>query len=158
MDLTLAVNLKNLALTQYVNYNFNSYSEINGVKIGFNESGVFELDKVGDDDGVDIAAFAELVRSDWGSPSLKRLRKIYVGYEAEGRLKLTFKTDEGREEVYNLEPTLSLEKQGSSSTEGRRSQKGRYWEVKVENTKGCDFSLDAIDITPVVLTNKPKGS
>jgi len=158
MDLVIATNLKNLASTQYTNYNFNSFSEINGVKIGLNETGVFELDKVSDDDGTDIAAFAELARSDWGSPSMKRIRKAYIGYEAEDRLKLTFKADEGREEVYYLEPTLSLEKQGSSVMNGRRTQKGRYWEVKIENTKGCDFSLDAIDITPIVLTNKPGGS
>lgn len=158
MDLTIATNLKNLALTQYTNYNFNSFSEINGVKIGLNETGVFELDKVSNDNGVEIVAFAELVRSDWGSPSLKRIRKIYAGYEAEGGIKLTFKTDEGKDEVYSLKPTLSLGKQGSGVANGRRTQKGRYWEIKIENVKGCDFSLDAIDITPMVLTNKPKGS
>jgi hypothetical protein len=150
--LTLAVNLKNLATSQYVNYDFNSFATISGVAIGFSQDGIFELDNTKTDAGTAIDAFAELVNSDWGIPNLKRCRRIHVGYEAEGGINLILTTDEGYEESYSLKPVLAEEQQGGSVICARRSQKGRYWKVKVENIKGGDFSLDSITVDPTILS------
>lgn len=156
--LTLAVNLKNLAISQYTNYNFNSFAKIGDTHIGFNEDGIYELDNAQDDDGTAIDAFAELVRSDWGVSNQKRVRTIYIGYEANGVLQLILSTDEATAETYTLTPTLSANKQGSGELHGRRSQKGRHWDIKIANTLGCDFSLDSIHILPTILNSKPRGS
>ena len=156
--LTLATNLKNLAISQYTNYNFNSFCEINGVPIGLSEDGIYELDNAQDDDETNIDAFVELVRSDWGISNQKRIRKFHLGYESNGTLQFKVKTDEGTAETYSLSPALSASKQGSSEVYGRRGQKGRYWEVEVTNTSGCDFSVDSINVTPTILTSKPRGS
>jgi len=156
--LILATNLKNLAITQYTNYNFNSFAKIGDTHVGFSEDGIYELDNASDDDGTDIDAFAELVRSDWGIPNGKRVRKMYVGYEADGKLQFTLTSDEGVVEVYTLQPTITDLKQDGGVINGRRRQRGRYWEEKISNTLGCDFSLDAIDVIPVVLANNLRGS
>jgi len=156
--LTLATNLKNLAITQHTNYNFNSFCEINGTPVGLSEDGIYELDNARNDDGSNIDAFVELVRSDCGISNQKRIRKFHLGYESNGTIQFKVKTDEGSAETYNLSPTLSSNKQGSGEENGRRRQKGRYWEVKVANTSGCDFSVDSIHVTPTILTSKPRGS
>ncbi len=150
--LTLAVNLKNLAISQYTNYNFNSFAKIGDTYLGFNEDGIFELDNLKTDDGTAIAAFAEFPNSDWGVPNLKRVRKMRVGYEAEGSIKLVLITDKSNEESYSLKPVLEEEQQGGSTLQGRRSQKGRYWKVRVENVKGVDFSLDSLSVEITTLS------
>jgi len=150
--LTLAVNLKNIAISQYVNYNFNSFVKINNTAIGFNQDGIFELDNLNSDNGTIIAAFAELVNSDWGIANLKRVRRMQIGYEAEGAITLILTTDEGYEERYSLKPVLVSEQQGGSIMYGRRSQKGRYWKVRVENNKGVDFSIDSLTAVSTILS------
>jgi len=156
--LTLAVNLKNLAISQYTNYNFNSFAKIGDTHIGFNEDGVYELDNAQDDDGTDIDAFGELIRSDWGISNQKRIRKVYVGCESDGTIQLITSTDENTAETYDLTPALSSSEQGSGKLNGKRSQKGRYWKPKVANTLGCDFSVDSIHVVPTILGSKPMGS
>jgi len=156
--LTLAVNLKNLAISQYVNYNFNSFAKIGNIHIGFSEDGIYELDEAGNDDGSSIDAFGEFPRSDWGIPNQKRIRKFHVGYESTGSIQFEVKTDEGNTETYRLTPALSSSRQGSGEVSGRRSQKGRYWEIKIANTSGCDFSIDSIHVDPTILNSKPRGS
>jgi len=149
--LTLAMNLKNLAISQYINYNFNSFAEINGTFIGFNEDGIFDLDNTQDDDNTNIDAFAELVTSDWGIPNLKRIRKIRAGYEAAGDIRLILTADEGTEQSFTLAPTTTGNIQTDGSMTGRRIQVGRHWKIKIENTLGCDFSLDTLTAKPVIL-------
>lgn len=158
MNLTLAVNLKNLAISQYTNYNFNSFAKIGDTAIAFSEDGIFELDNVSNDDSDNIDAFAEFPRSDWGIPNQKRIRGINVGHESSGIVQLTITADEGTSEAYHFEPTLTSNKQGSSELVGRRKQKGRYWDFKISNTSGCDFSIDTVDVTPIILNDKPMGS
>ena len=156
--LTLAVNLKNLAISQYVNYNFSSFLKINGVAVGMSQDGIFELDNLTTDDAVEIDAFVELVRSDWGIANLKRIKKFYMGYEATGEIDLSLTTDEGAEELYTFKPTMIEGNQGSGFINGRRRQSGRYWQLKISNTLGCDFSIDSITVSPTVLIRKPGGN
>jgi len=156
--LTLAMNMKNIALSQYTNYNFNSFAEIGGRYFGFNSDGIYELDEADDDNDTNIDAFAEFTRSDYGLSNQKKMRRIIVGYEASGSIQLVTAADEGSSETYSLSPTLAGNKQGSGVLWGKRTQKGRYWDMKVQNVDGCDFSLDFIEADFIIGSKKPQGS
>ena len=152
--LNLSMCLSNFAVSQYCRYNFNSLCG----KLAAGEDGIFTLDDAENDAGVTIDSVVELPLTDFGISHQKRLRSIYVGYETEGSLKLTVTNDEGNEREY----TLSALKIGNLQHGGKvsvdRDEKGRYWKLKIENIGGCDFSLDMIEVIPVILGRKPSGS
>lgn len=157
-SLVVAMQLNQLALTQYSNYNFNSGCEFQGEYLAANSDGIFKLDDGDLDNTTEIDAFAELVMTDLGVVNQKRLRFVYVGYEADGGMRLLIKNDEGNERTYDLVPLGASDAQGSGRLSVGRDGKGRYWSFRIENTNGCDFSLDHIEVVPIVLVRKPEGA
>lgn len=150
----LNVNLSNTAITQFCNYNFNSFCKIGDKHYGANDSGIFELDGT-DDAGTDIDAFFELILSDFGISNIKRIRSVFVGGEANGKLTLTLKDDENNSRTYNLVLTSSS-KQSSSKVDVGRDGQGRYWQVRVDNTNGVYFAIDSIELLAIILGRNPR--
>lgn len=155
-NVTICYNLKINGLTQYTNFDFNSMCRFNGQTLAASDGGLFVIDSGDDDDGTDIDAYFELPRSDFGSAYQKRIRSGYAGYESSGTLNIKLATDEGTAVTLPLSPTRSGQHGGRFP--GRRDTKGRYHTIRVENVDGCDFSIDRIDIIPVILNRKPSGS
>ena len=154
MQLTLCINLANMAVTQYCNYSFNSFCEINGKNYGATDDGIFEL--VGDtDNGEDIDAWFELPMSDFGISNVKRLRRIYLGYEATGDLTVKVKDNEDNERTYPLD-NITTDKQIGGRITVERDQLGRYWGLRIDNVRGAYFAIDSIEVVPVVLGRKPR--
>ena len=150
----LNVNLSNTAVTQLCNYNFNSFCKIGDKYFGANDSGIFELDGT-DDNGTDIDAFFELIVSDFGISSIKRLRSVFLGGEADGKLTLTLKDNENNSRTYDLRLT-SDSKQSSSIVDVGRDGQGRYWQVRIDNTNGVYFAIDFIELLAIILGRKPR--
>ena len=144
-SLGLSMCLNNLAISQYCRYDFDSLCG----KLAAGKDGIFTLDDAEDDAGVTIDSIVELPLTDLGISYQKRLRSIYVGYETEGSLKITVSDDEGNERDYMLAAT-SDNQHGGKVCIGRDG-KGRYWQLRIENVNGCDFSLDMIEIIPIIL-------
>lgn len=154
MQLTLCINLSNMAVTQYCDYNFNSFCKIGDKHYGATDDGIFEL--VGDDDaGEDIDAWFELPMSDFGISNVKKLRRIYVGYEATGDLIIKVKDNEDNERPYPLD-NIALDKQVGGEITIERDQLGRYWGERIENVRGAYFAIDSIEVVPVILGRKPR--
>ena len=154
----LAMNTVTGAVTQYKGYNFNSMIKLGDTLLGSNENGVFSLEDADTDDDVQIEAFFELILSDFGMSNQKRFRVAYVGYEADGDVILKVTCDEGTTYSYTLSPTAAQQLQKSGKVTISREQKGRYFTFRVENVVGSDFSIDSIDVMPVILEKKPQGS
>ena len=144
-SLGLSMCLNNLAVSQYCRYNFVSLCG----KLAAGKDGIFTLDDAEDDAGVTIDSVVELPLTDLGASYQKRLRSIYVGYEAEGSLLLKVSNDDGNEREYTLATTSNNQHGGKVSI--GRDGKGRYWQLRIENVNGCDFSLDMIEIIPIIL-------
>jgi len=140
-----------MAVSQYCDYDFNSLCG----KLAAGPEGIFTLDDADTDNDVAIDSIVELPLTDFGISNQKRLRSVYFGYEAEGSLKLTVTNDEGNEREYTLEATTNTQHGGKVSI--NRNGKGRYWQLKIENVEGCDFSIDSIEVIPVILGRKPSG-
>ena len=143
-----------MAVTQYCNYDFNSFCQIGDKHYGASDDGIFEL--VGDDDaGENIEAWFELPMSDFGISNVKRLRRIYLGYEATGTLKIKVKDNEENERAYRLENIAQNKQIGGRATIDR-DQLGRYWAERIENVNGAYFAIDSIEVVPVVLPRRPR--
>ena len=149
--LGLCLNLKLNAISQYANYDFNSFCMFNGKPLAASADGIFELDSAQTDHGALIDAFVELVSTDFGTSNPKRIRSALIGYETSGYLVCKVKTDDNIEVVYEMQPDKTAQKKYAEKLPMSRHQRGVTWMFRVENRDGCDFSLDAIDLVLVLL-------
>jgi len=151
--LGICMELSLLAPTQYSNYNFDAMCKFGDVYLGCNELGVFSLD--GDtDSNIHIDAFFELSLTDFGVPNQKRIRKVYLGYEASGSLVLEVKDDDNNVRRFTITAALDNQRQHGVRVPVGRDGKGRYWAFRLENVEGCDFSVDSMDALITVLSRK----
>lgn len=151
--LGLCMELSLLAPTQYVNYNFDSMCKFGDVYIGCDEYGIFELTGK-KDNNIDIDALVRWPTTDFGIPNQKRIRKGYLGCETSGSLVLITKDEEDNERRFILEASLLRQTQRGVKVPIGRDGKGRYWCFELENISGCDFSIDSLDVSVVVLPKK----
>ena len=150
----IGVNIKNVAVTQYTEYGFNSMAVFSGVPLAANSSGIYRLDNGDTFNGVDVEAYFLLPYTDFGTSFLKKIRRVALGYESNGDLKLTLYYDE----AVSAEASMVLSGFGMRKHEGvvyfRRDMLGTYLTLKVENLQGCDFSVDSIEAIVVPVNRK----
>jgi hypothetical protein len=147
---TLNINLKNRATTQYLNYSFNSMVRFGDKVLGANSYGLFNL--IGDTDNtVLISAYFSPVMTDFGISNPKRMRYIYLGYEASGNLQVDIQADELTARSYTV--VSSKTGQQRKRVVCGRDGKGRYWTFTFKNVSGCDFSIDSVQVMPIVLNH-----
>lgn len=154
-NLTLKMNTRNQAVTQYVNYDFNSFCEFNGKILAASPDGLYEIESGNKDDGANIDAFFELPNTDFGMANNKRIRTIYAGYTADNDLSFTVVDDEDKETTYTLPLNKSGKQNVSKLNAGRFYNKGCYYQIKISNTAGCYFDFDFIKMIMIILTKKP---
>lgn len=152
---TLAMNLPNFAVTQYCDYDFNSFAKIGNNDIGAADNGLFILGGH-KDAGADIDAFFELVTSDFGAANAKRIRSIHVGFQAKDNLLLTLKDHEDNNTRDYVLSYTHYDQQGSGKVAVGRDGISRYWSLKVANTNGTYFAVDSIELIMVILGKKPR--
>jgi len=125
--------------------------------IGANEDGIFILDKADKDGDEDIDARFRSALTDFSALNFKRIRRVYLGYEADGDLEARIGADEKEDQVIEV-PTRdeSLKEHGRVFPVGR-DVKGRYFDIEIRNLNGADFSVDEITLVPIVLSPKPRN-
>lgn len=154
--LGLITNLANIAITQYQSFNFNSMCKFGDVYLGANGDGIHTLGG-GTDNGTNISAFFELALSDWGISEFKYIRRIFVGYETNGNLLLTIKSDEDDVWTATLEyHRFGYDRQTGNKIDGRRDKEGRYWNIRIDNVDGCEFAIDMIEVLAILLNKRLK--
>jgi len=135
------------ATTQYIDYEFNSMVKFGDVYLGASTDGIYELD--GDtDDGDAIGAYFEPVVTDFGINNPKKVRFIFLGYEAEGDLIVTL-GDNRSQKSFTVDSVVTGQQWRRIT--GSRSIRGRYLTFQVSNVDGCDFGIDSIDVALVVM-------
>ena len=155
MALVLDMNLSNQAVTQYSNFDFDAVcvDDQNNVLAG-NGNGLFYLERE-DSDEAQIDAFFLLPLTDFGNENQKRIRSFLIGGETDGELLVSIATDEDLERFFDVVFDKDSLAQSGAKGFGVRSQKGRYWQFKIQNVDGSDFSIDELSVTPVILHTKP---
>lgn len=139
-----AVNTRTNAVTEYLNYNFNSYALLNNRYVAAGAEGLYELD--GDtDDGALIISDLMGGYLQLNDKKLFGIKGAYVAIRGGGRFYLKLIAGDGREYVYELraQPNLMTTKvkvgKGISTTY-------MAWELM---TEGQDFDLDSIEFIPM---------
>lgn len=153
-NMTLALQLNTMAPSQYGNYSFDSMCVLRGKPFGAHiDGGIHLLDNADatDDNGTEIDALMELAQTDFGSPNVKKVLKLMVGYEADGKMVLTVISDE--ETAFSGEIPLIQEDMLKQGDWAGMVSLGRYSMLRIQNTEGCDFNIDnivaAIIISPI---------
>lgn len=140
---TIATNIHINASTQFTNYDFNSMFAFNGKLWGCGENGLRILNTGDDDAGTDIVGYITLGSVDMGE-MYRRIRYVYLGLQGDGDLVMTVTTDLNTVRTYPI--ALNGDLQQRVRVQLDRSVKGRYWDFKIANDAGSDFSIDYIQL------------
>jgi hypothetical protein len=125
--LALVVNLKNYARSNYTNYDFDSFIEVDGRFYAAGLDGNIYILEGDDDDGTEIIMEFTTCTSDLGNPERKNVPRIYIGY-----------TDEisGEPDVYSTLLPLGIV--------------GRYWNFTVKSN-GIKYKIiESVMIADIV--------
>lgn len=141
---TWAVNTRTAAVTEYQNYNFNSFARMGRKYLGANATGLYELQ--GNRDGTDnILARIKSGLGQFGGSKLTAFAAVYLGMRGKGDLIFKLVASDGREYVYKI-------KQQDMRTTKVNLGKGlraRYFAFELIST-GPDFSLESVEFVPMV--------
>ena len=145
--IVLSTNLKaGAATTQFTSFDYNSMVKMGAKFFCVGDGGLFEYAGT-TDNSVAITSYFEPATMDFGISSEKRLRCLYIGYEAGGDLTLTVSTDLGYSEVITIPASAAGQK--ARKVPISRSVRGRYWTFQIKGI-GVDFSVDHISVLPIV--------
>ena len=145
--ITLSTNLKaKSATTQFVNFEYNSMVKMGNKFLCAGDNGLFEHTGA-TDNGAAITSYFEPVTTDFGISNEKKLRAVYIGYEAGGNLTLTVSTDLGLSESITIPASTAGQK--ARKIPISRSVRGRYFTFQIKSV-GVDFSIDHISVLPIV--------
>lgn len=146
---TWAMNLRNGAVTEYENYEFNSFAAHGNKYLGASATGLYEL--LGDDDaGEDIVARIRGGYMQFGGTHLSRLKEAYISVRApNGEVYLKIITADGAEYGYRVD-TRSMR---NTKIHMGKGQRARYFAYELETT-GQDFDLDSLEFVPIVVQRR----
>jgi hypothetical protein len=143
-----AMNSRTGAVTEYTNYEFNSFAKLGDVYLGANSSGLFELSG-GSDAGKPIITDLMGGLLQLSGSYLTSFKAAYLGLRGKGDFFLKLCSGDEKEYVYKIR-THSLRTARVDIGKGLRS---RYftWEL---TSVGQNFDLDSIEFLPISSTRR----
>jgi hypothetical protein len=136
----LVMNLKNLAVSEYIGWNFNSFAFFNGKYLGASSTGIHVLE--GDtDNGEPIIS---LIKTGHIPTESARARDIYLMGRSDAQMRVTLIGDE--EEESREEADYLIAKLGQDRVVTPRGLDPVYLQIALENSQGGDFDLDSIQV------------
>jgi hypothetical protein len=142
-------------ISEYNNYPFNSFCELDGAYYGASDEGLYLLD--GDDDvGDPIAASVLTMMTDFNSSKMKRVPTAYIGYTADGKMVLRVKAVSGGElrEHWFSATERTADAPREQVIQLGRGIRSRYWQFELANIDGADFEIDKLELYPVYLNRR----
>lgn len=140
-----------MATVQFTNYDFESFTELNGSLYGVNEDGLFLLE--GDDDaGTDIDSEFSFGFIDFAARTMKRLRSLAADIKSSG-MDFTVETENGDIESFSLDASTETT---TRKTSINRSLKGRRFEITFSNSNGDDFIIGSLDLIVSFLAGRTR--
>jgi hypothetical protein len=146
----VVMNTKNFAISEYLNYGFNSMTRFNGVNLICDQNGIYEQD-ISDTDnaGIDDYKIKSHIKSgqiDVYSGTMQRLRNAWINYESDGDIRLTTQGDNinTRKYLINFDGKNGINERRIKFERGIRD---RVFNFKTENINGSDMEIKSINIT-----------
>jgi hypothetical protein len=140
---TWCVNTRMGFVTQYKNYEFNSFAVIDGKYVGATDNGLFELHGDTDSNAQIIAGITGGILQ-MNSSKLHGLAGVYIGLRGTGEFYLKLTAGSGEEYVYKV-TARDMETTKVNIGKGLRH---RYLSYSLENV-GQDFELESIEFVPM---------
>lgn len=152
--ITYALNTVTAGLSEYTDFNFNSFARISNTYYGAKDDGVYKLE--GDDyDGNPIWSRVKTGLLEFGTLDVKALHEVLLGYTSDDQLVLkVIGTRDGDkiERWYWLKPqTANATRSGRIKT--AKGVRSTHFQLELVNRLGADFSLDLVKVWPL-LTRK----
>jgi hypothetical protein len=154
--LGIVMNTNNAAVTEYLNYNFDSMA-----KTGANEfmasgaDGIYRLEG-SDDAGTQIDSYITTKLFHFGSEQFKRVERAYIALRNTGTLVL--KTITRDRQGQRVENWYELEEVDDTIRQRRikigKGLKSHYWQFTLMSNAGADFEIDNLEFVPIILTRR----
>ncbi|MBF0339455.1 MAG: hypothetical protein HQL95_00650 [Magnetococcales bacterium] len=148
------LNTKNLAVSEYANFRFNSITTWNGLVCMANSSGIFFMSDNNDDDGLKIQSMIRTGLMDFGSDHLKRIQEAFIGIRGNGQMILKTITGDAKENWYDLRVLRS--NPGKNRIKLGRGVSSLFWQFELQNTGGETFEMKELTLYPVALSRRER--
>jgi len=146
------MNSENFAVTNYDNYNFNSFCEFNGQYYGASSDGVYLLEGPRDGTTTYINSLIRTGRLDFETSNLKNIPQAYLGFTGDGDIVLKVTSDADIETWYTL--TSSEAGLHTDRVTLAKGQIGRYWQFELVTQNNTELELDTLELIPIILKRK----
>ena len=140
------INAKNLAPSEYTGLSLLGLDVHDGRLYGISASGLIEFAGT-DDEGVDVDAYTQTGKMDFGGGELKRFPRLYLGGSADGGLSVDVATEEvGTETTRTYPVTLWSGSLRERRVKLARGPMSRHVQVKVANVDGGSMVIERADL------------
>jgi hypothetical protein len=138
----MVLNIRNNALTEYDNYDFNSFCRFNDKHLGATTSKIFDLDTGTTDNGTLIDWSFRTAYLDLEQKFKKKLRQAWISYKSDGNLIVTVVYPDGTQYEYPLN-AIEITENGVRVKFGK-GIKSKYIALDISSVDGSTLTLDAI--------------
>jgi hypothetical protein len=146
---TWVMNTRSGSVTEYQNYEFNSFARVGNTHIGASSTGLYQL-QGNDDDGDPIVAALEGAFMQFGATRMSRLKAAYLAVHGEdGDFVLRIETLDGDTYDYGV----STRHGRSTKVHMGKGQRTRYFAYSLTST-GQDFDIDTLEFVPLVVERR----
>lgn len=150
---TWALNLHKNALTEYDNFDFNSYAQFNGQTLACGAAGVVVLGTQNLDGAAEIDATVLTGLADFDFSGHKRVPRLYVDGAQQGDIHFKAITKEGGSRTYLL-PWNHLSEQTQRRVPIGKGPRSRFWQFGISNVRGADFQTTSLMVYPIKLRRR----
>ena len=134
------MNTKNMGLTKYTNFDYNSLCMFNGVVIGATRTGIYEL--TGTEDNEDMIPWK--IRTGKLDLVTHKLRHVWLSGTITGDIKMIIETPDGERYEYDIEPVSETEDE--IRVKIGKGLGSRYVNIEFQNESVETITLDKIQV------------
>lgn len=134
------------AVTELPEYDFNSIAIIQGKPFAANKQGLYQLNSGTTDSGTNFVSSVIFATTDFNIKNPKRLRYLYIGFDAENSFTVSVMVDNQIWRNYSVIPSKTGLQQKRIPI-GKDGQ-GRYWTIKISSNS--PFRIDQLDALIVI--------
>lgn len=154
--LGIVMNTNSTAVTEYLNYNFDSLAQTGANEfMASGADGIYRLEG-SDDDGTQIDSYITTKLFHFGSEQFKRVERAYIALRNTGTIVL--KTITRDRQGQRVENWYELEEVDATIRQRRikigKGLKSHYWQFTLASNGGADFEVDNLEFVPIILTRR----
>ncbi len=152
----VVLNTNNDAVSEYLNYGFNSMTRFNGQFLVADQNGIYEQDASNEDEGgYKIKSAIKTGEINIYNDNIQRLRNAWLSYESDGDIQVVTRADQ----IITRRYLLPL--QDSNGIDERRIKfergiKDRVFDFKIENVNGSSMDIKSLLILLEPLISKER--